>query len=82
MSSTKDFIVESEFSNLANIRLIVESYVWGRSKIHNQKSSQTLAVIITDFNTECVRILADTNWINNVLLKDIKRQRNPKNSIK
>ncbi len=41
------FIVESEFSNLADIRLIVESYVWGRGKIHYQKT-----VIITDVNTQ------------------------------
>ncbi len=54
MSSTKDFhfIDESEFLNLADIRLIVESYVWGRGKIHYQESSQSYAVIITDFNTQ------------------------------
>ncbi len=34
-------IVKSEFSNNANIWLIVESYVWGRGKIHYQESSQT-----------------------------------------
>ncbi len=33
------FIVESGFSNHADSRLIVESYVWGRGKIHYKKSS-------------------------------------------
>ncbi len=42
-------IKESGFSNHADSRLIVESYVWGRGKIHYQESSQT--VINTDVNT-------------------------------
>ncbi len=41
LSQLRIFIVELEFSNLAEIRLIVESYVWGRGQIHYQESSQT-----------------------------------------
>ncbi len=55
----KIFIVESEFSNLADIRLIVESYVWGRGQ-NTLPRVKSDTVIITDVNTQGRCVMDDS----------------------
>ncbi len=53
----KIFIVESEFLNLANIRLIVESYAWGGARYITKSQVRHSTVIITDVNTQGTCVL-------------------------
>ncbi len=53
-----DFIVESEFSNLVDIRLIVESYVWGRGQ-NTLPRVKSDTVIITDVNKQGKYVMDD-----------------------
>ncbi len=55
VSSTKDFIFESEFSNLANIRKSNHMF-GGGAKYITKSQVRHSTVIITDFNThgKCV----------------------------
>ncbi len=51
--------MESEFSNLAEIRLIVESYVWGRGQ-NTLPRFKSATVIITDVNTQGKCVMDDS----------------------
>ncbi len=63
MSRLRIFIVESEFSNLVDIRLIVESYVWGRGQ-NTLPRVKSDTVIITDVNKQgkCVMDTSQYKW--------------------